>query len=300
MTNSSMYNLLCSVRDGTYWSSSPGGLSDDGYNGHAFWDVETWIWPNLLMFHPGIAQSVLQYRYNVRDGAHRLAQHNGYPGIQFPWESAYTGYEVDGWLPSTLEIHVEGDIAFAYHQYWQATQNKTWLADIAFPVLHNLSTWWASRVTPDGSQYSINHAMGPDEHHGNISNSVYVNVVAGLTFQFAIEAATVLGLQDTIPANWSHIAENLVVLFDEAAVPPGVPGLRRAERQAGRRDLAWLPADVQHEHCGPRERLELLPDKDPRRAGNDVGHVCDWISRGGKFVRRQRTLGPVLRPVHVW
>jgi trehalose/maltose hydrolase-like predicted phosphorylase len=35
--NSSLYNILISLHDGFNYSTSPGGLSSLGYDGHVFW-----------------------------------------------------------------------------------------------------------------------------------------------------------------------------------------------------------------------------------------------------------------------
>ena len=41
--NSSLYFLLSSLRKDVAHSVSPGGLASNGYNGHTFWDCETWM-----------------------------------------------------------------------------------------------------------------------------------------------------------------------------------------------------------------------------------------------------------------
>jgi len=33
-------------------------------HGHSFWDTETWQYPPLLLLNPGIAGSLLDYRFN--------------------------------------------------------------------------------------------------------------------------------------------------------------------------------------------------------------------------------------------
>ena len=51
--NSSLYSILSSMRPDRPFSSSPGGLAQDCYNGHSFWDDETWsssIFPTLFFF----------------------------------------------------------------------------------------------------------------------------------------------------------------------------------------------------------------------------------------------------------
>ena len=50
--NASQFYLWSSTRAGVDWSISPAGLSSNGYDGHIFWDAETWMYPSLLAQHP--------------------------------------------------------------------------------------------------------------------------------------------------------------------------------------------------------------------------------------------------------
>jgi hypothetical protein len=85
VVNASRYALLSTVRADTTYSSSPGGLATNAYNGHAFWDVETWMWPSWLAFHPDIAKAALQYRVNRQPEARANAAAHGFDGLMFPW-----------------------------------------------------------------------------------------------------------------------------------------------------------------------------------------------------------------------
>eukprot|EP00392_Amoebophrya_sp_AT5.2_P018437 g18976.t1 len=68
----SLYYLLSSFREDVSWSSSPGGLATNGYNGHVFWDTELWMLPGMLLFHPEIVKTgMLQYRVKTIQGARR-------------------------------------------------------------------------------------------------------------------------------------------------------------------------------------------------------------------------------------
>ena len=54
----------------------------------------------------------------------------GNQGLQWPWESAFTGFDCCTGGPDgpnkegRYELHISGDIAFAVQQYWQATSKK--------------------------------------------------------------------------------------------------------------------------------------------------------------------------------
>eukprot|EP01116_Phalansterium_solitarium_P016178 TRINITY_DN3701_c0_g1_i1.p1 TRINITY_DN3701_c0_g1~~TRINITY_DN3701_c0_g1_i1.p1 ORF type:complete len:702 (-),score=253.28 TRINITY_DN3701_c0_g1_i1:809-2914(-) len=213
--NSSLYYILSSVRPDWPYSLSPGGLASNGYNGHSFWDCETWMYPTLMVFFPDVAASLLDYRFNRIPGAEQKAKSYNppYAGAMFPWESAFTGEEVcPSWAATgTYEQHISGDIAFATQNYWYVTRNVTWLRDVGFPLLEGIATFWASRVQYLNGNYSINNVIPPDEYAQG-DNSVFTNVVAQYSLQFATEAGKILGVETN--SSWPEIASGLVILFD--------------------------------------------------------------------------------------
>jgi len=74
-----LYNQQC--RDDWPYSLSPGGLASNGYNGHTFWDCETWMYPGILLTRPNLAMNgLLGYRLNHQAGAALKAEsyHRGY------------------------------------------------------------------------------------------------------------------------------------------------------------------------------------------------------------------------------
>ena len=70
---SALYHLYSFAREGTAYSLSPMGLSGLGYNGHVFWDAEVWMFPPLLALQPGIARSMLEYRFQRLEAARQNA-----------------------------------------------------------------------------------------------------------------------------------------------------------------------------------------------------------------------------------
>jgi trehalose/maltose hydrolase-like predicted phosphorylase len=213
--NASEFYLWSSTRDGVDWSVSPAGLSSNGYDGHIFWDAETWMYPTLLAQHPDLAAGMDAYRFQRLSQAEQHAAATGYAGARFPWESALDGTEQIPPPPSInseglYEQHITADIALAQWQYYLVTGDRGWLASQGWPVLSGAATFWASRATlgSDG-HYHINGVTGPDEENPNVNDEVYTNVGAMRTLQDAVQAAHVLGM--TPPASWSRIAAGLVV-----------------------------------------------------------------------------------------
>ena len=212
------FYLQESIRPGTDWSISPVGLSSSGYNDHVFWDAETWMYPSLLLLHPDVASSVVNYRAKTIAGARANAQATGYDGTRFAWESANDGTEQTPTFAETrtYEQHITSDVAFAQWQYYLATGDKSWLESKGWPVLQGAADFWASRATSTGNgSYAITGVEGPDEHHFNVDNEVYTNVAAITTMRLATQAATLLGKQPN-PA-WKTVADGLPVLLDPSS-----------------------------------------------------------------------------------
>ena len=175
--NSSLYYILSSVRSDYHWSLSPGGLASDGYNGHSFWDCETWMAPSLFAFYPALGRSVLAYRAAHLAGAALKAQSYSppYDGTMFPWESAFTGEEVCPLTAPTgqYEQHITGDIVFAVRQYYDlgGFQDAAWVKAVAWPIVNGSAVFWASRVALVDGQYVIDGVIPPDEYAVGVNNS---------------------------------------------------------------------------------------------------------------------------------
>jgi trehalose/maltose hydrolase-like predicted phosphorylase len=214
---SNLYALWSSIREGADTSISPVGLSSDNYAGLVFWDAETWMYPSLLLMHPDVAESVVEYRRKTLPEAMSNAAELGYSGSLFPWNGAGTGdlnQECHSWNPPhcITQIHLQGDIALSVWQYYLATGDTAWLRS-HWSLLRNIAEFWASRVTPnaDGS-YSIENVAGPDEYSNGVDDGVFTNAGAATALRNATRAAQILG--EPAPAQWTAIADKLRIPFD--------------------------------------------------------------------------------------
>jgi trehalose/maltose hydrolase-like predicted phosphorylase len=208
-----LYHLYSFVREGTAFSLSPMGLSGLGYNGHVFWDTELWMYPPILMLHPEMAKSVLEYRFNRLEAAKRNAFSHGYRGAMFPWESSDEGTEdTPVWaLTGPFQHHITGCVGWAFWKYYQVTKDKTWLRDRGYPVLKEVADFWASRVERNGpGNYEINNVIGANEWQENIDNNAFTNAMAITALRYATQAAKELGISPD--ADWEHVAQNIPIL----------------------------------------------------------------------------------------
>jgi trehalose/maltose hydrolase-like predicted phosphorylase len=217
--HSMLYHLYSFTREGTALSPSPMGLSGLGYNGHVFWDTELWMYPAILVLHPELAKSMMEYRYQRLDAAKRNAFSKGFKGAMYPWESAETGVEeTPVWaLSGPFEHHITGCVGIAAWNYYCVTQDKNWLREKGWPILSATADFWASRVERNGSgKYDIKNVVAADEWAENVDNDAFTNAAAKANLQFATEAAKILGLT---PSNdWMIVANNIPILKMENGV----------------------------------------------------------------------------------
>ncbi|WP_254640054.1 glycoside hydrolase family 65 protein [Chitinophaga sp. GbtcB8] len=211
--HSMMYHLYSFVREGTAYSPSPMGLSGLGYNGHVFWDAELWMYPALLVLHPELAKSMIEYRYQRLEAAKRNAFANGFKGAMYPWESAESGVEeTPVWaLSGPFEHHITADVAAAAWNYYAVTQDKQWLREKGYPILSATADFWASRVERNGpGHYDIKNVVAADEWAENVDNNAFTNAAAKANLNYATQAANILGIKPD--ADWMVVAGNIPIL----------------------------------------------------------------------------------------
>lgn len=217
--HSMIYHLYSFTREGTALSPSPMGLSGLGYNGHVFWDTELWMYPAVLLLHPGIAKSMVEYRFQRLEAAKRNAFSKGYRGAMYPWESAETGVEeTPVWaLSGPFEHHITACVAIAAWNYYCVTQDKNWLREKGWPILSATADFWASRVERNGAgKYDIKNVVAADEWAENVDNNAFTNAAAKANLQFATEAAKLLNI--SADPDWINVANNIPILKMEDGV----------------------------------------------------------------------------------
>jgi len=94
--------------------------------------------------------------------------------------------------------------------------DNDWLKSKGYAVVKGIAEFWASRVKLENGVYVINGVIPPDEYAVNINNSVYTNIVAKMSLEFAIKCGQLLN-DTTIPvAQWRKIADNIKIPFDKS------------------------------------------------------------------------------------
>lgn len=257
-----LFSLLCSLREDVPASIAPMGLSSLGYNGHIFWDADTWIYPPLLLLHPDLAAGMLTYRQRRLPAALARARAEGYQGAMFPWESATDGDEQTPSFARTglKEHHITACVALAHQQYYRATGDRAWLAERAWPVLEAAARFWVSRVVEGPDGYEIHDVICADEYAEDVDNNAFTNAAARAALLAAVDAALDLG--HTAPPEWRRVADGLVIRRDGDLVLEydGYDG--RAIKQA---DVELLTFPLEH----PLEAGSILRNLDTYRRVTD-------------------------------
>ncbi len=209
------------------------GLSGEHYEGHYFWDTETYIIPFFLYSRPDIARKLLEYRYSILDAARENAKRMRDRGALFAWRTI-NGQEASGnFLGSTVQYHINAAVAYAIHKYVEATEDWDFLAEMGAEILFETARCWASRgvfLEARGGKYCINEVCGPDEYKPGVNNNCYTNYMAQFNLGYALKARDILAekyperyaelkdrlqLQDEEFALWQKCADNMYLPFHE-------------------------------------------------------------------------------------
>jgi alpha,alpha-trehalose phosphorylase len=224
------------------------GLTGRGYDGHTFWDMDTYILPVLTYTAPTAARDALRWRHATLDLARARARELRLAGATFPWRTI-RGEECSGYWPAgTAGFHVNADIADAVRRYVAATDDSEFERGPGVEILVETARLWHSLGHHDAEGcFRINRVTGPDEYTALVDNNVFTNLMAARNLHAAADVVTRhpdraahLGVdQDEILA-WSKAARSIVVPFDaELGVTQQSEGFTRYRRW----DFATTSAD---------------------------------------------------------
>ena len=173
-----LYEMLSAAGKDGKTSVAAKGLSGEGYEGHYFWDCETYIYPFFLVTNPEIAKSLILYRYSKLEDAKKHARSLGHrKGALYPWRTI-TGSECSSYFPSgSAQYHINGDIARAFIQYYNVTQDDSILEELC-EVLLETSRLWLDVGHFKNHSFKIDCVTGPDEYTCLVNNNYYTNAAA--------------------------------------------------------------------------------------------------------------------------
>ncbi|GAA4547078.1 glycosyl hydrolase family 65 protein [Amycolatopsis samaneae] len=174
-----LFHLLQAGARGESRAIAGKGLTGPGYDGHAFWDTESFVLPVLTYTMPDAARDALRWRHSTMDKAKDRAGQLGLRGAAFPWRSI-TGAECSAYWPAgTAAFHVSADIADAVLRYLGATGDEEFERECGAELLVETARLWASLGHHDRrGAFRIDGVTGPDEYSAVADNNVYTNLMA--------------------------------------------------------------------------------------------------------------------------
>lgn len=214
-----LFHLLQSAgRDGKT-NIAAKGLTGEGYEGHAFWDTETYVLPMFLHVMPEIARALLTYRYGILPRARERAREMGHArGALFPWRTI-DGREASAYYPAgTAQAHIDADIALAVKRYWEATGDDAFLFEMGAEIVCETARLYLDLGFYNenrGGQFCINGVTGPDEYNALVDNNAYTNAMAAENLRFAADALDVL--RERAPEAYAALAGKIALGEDEPA-----------------------------------------------------------------------------------
>src|SRR5919197_4073639 len=199
------------------------GLTGPGYDGHTFWDTESFVLPVLTYTAPHVVADALSWRSLTLDLAKQRARQLGLRGAAFPWRTI-RGEECSGYWPAgTAAFHINADIADAIRRYVGATGDTTFENGPGLALLVETARLWASLGHHDAEgRFRIDGVTGPDEYTALVNNNVFTNLMAARNLRAAAEvavrhperAAEVGGGHDEA-AGWRAAAQTMFIPYDQ-------------------------------------------------------------------------------------
>jgi len=199
------------------------GLTGPGYDGHAFWDTESFVLPLLTLTAPDATAHALRWRHQTLPLALERAAQHGLEGALFPWRTI-NGQECSGYWPAgTAAFHISADIAHAVIRYVDATGDTEFDRGPGMDLLTHTARLWYSLGHHDADgKFRIDGVTGPDEYSAVVDNNVYTNLMARENMMSAADAAMrypdrarELGIDAEESGRWRVAAQEMTLPYDE-------------------------------------------------------------------------------------
>ncbi len=171
----------------------PKGFTGEKYGGSTYWDTEAYCFPfYLATAEEKVARNLLIYRYKQLDKAIENAAKLGFkdgaalfPMVTMNGEECHNEWEI-----TFEEIHRNGAIAYAVHDYIRYTGDKDYLCDYGLELLIAIARFWSQRVhfSEHKQQFVMHGVTGPNEYENNVNNNWYTSTIAVWCLKYTLEA----------------------------------------------------------------------------------------------------------------
>jgi alpha,alpha-trehalose phosphorylase len=234
------------------------GVTGGGYEGHYFWDTETYVVPFLSYTNPETARKLLRWRWHTLPTARQRAATLNQRGALYPWRTI-NGEEASAYYAAgTAQYHINAAIAFALKRYLDASGDMDFLAGEGAEILVETARLWEDLgfYGSNGSpQFRIHGVTGPDEYTTVVNDNLYTNVMARFNMRYASRVIELLRefdgeeyeslcrrveLAEGEPERWAAAADSMYLPYDETlGIHPQDDSFLELERW----DFERTPAD---------------------------------------------------------
>ncbi len=190
----------------------PKGFTGEKYGGSTYWDTEAYCFPfYLATAEEKVARNLLIYRYKQLDKAIENAAKLGFkdgaalfPMVTMNGEECHNEWEI-----TFEEIHRNGAIAYAVHDYIRYTGDKDYLCDYGLELLIAISRFWSQRVhfSERREQFVMHGVTGPNEYENNVNNNWYTSTIAVWCLKYTLEALDYV--KEKAPKKFEALAEKI-------------------------------------------------------------------------------------------
>ncbi len=218
-----LFSILQASARGEGRAIAAKGLTGTGYDGHAFWDTESFVLPVLTYTAPRAARDALIWRHSTLTAARSRAEQLGLRGAAFPWRTI-AGEECSAYWPAgTAAFHINADIADATLRYTRASHDEVFEREQGLELLIETARLCFSlgQFDADGT-FHIDGVTGPDEYSAIADDNVYTNLMAQQNLRAAADAAErapenaeSLGVDADELVAWRRAADRVAIPYDE-------------------------------------------------------------------------------------
>ena len=210
------------------------GLTGEAYNGHTFWDTETYCLPFYLFNNPAAARNLLEFRYHTLPQARARAKELDCTGAFYPI-ATIDGTESCGlWQHASLQLQVGSAVAYGIWHYTKVCRDFHFLYEKGIEMLIEISRYYgqpgamepavgrvwflrrygARRVSHDGEQQLLFKLYG-EKRPSNLPLETLARMAEECPDLLAAVTAK-SGLQPVERENWARMAARMRLPQDKA------------------------------------------------------------------------------------
>lgn len=209
------------------------GLTGEAYNGHTFWDTETYCLPFYIFNNPKAARNLLEYRYNTLPMALERAKQLDCIGACYPIATLNGNEACTLWQHASLQFQPSTAVAYGIFHYVKITNDLEFLYEKGCEMLIEICRFLAARGdwSSRSGEFGYYGVMGPDEFQMMVNNNCYTNFMAKKTFEYTVSVinrmetdtpegfkklCTKLNFSTKEAILWTNMAEKMRIPYEQS------------------------------------------------------------------------------------